>query len=149
MKHIHLHKDDGEEQVKAVLGSVVLLPRRGPAPPTVREQHPPLPPPLLLLRHGGREGGVGGGAEPVKGEDFGATPHRGPRKCPGPSQSHCQLLAPLLQGQIFLLDANDGEEGGGEAPQAGVGAVCLFLIHFSVMLRLLVHLVHLSVRLRR
>lgn len=45
---MYLHEDDSEQQVQAILGQAVLLPRGGPAPPSVGIQHAPPPAPLPL-----------------------------------------------------------------------------------------------------
>lgn len=139
----YLDKDDGQQQVEAVLGSTVLL-YWAPAPLCVGEQHSLPPPSLLPLRHRGTQGRVGGRGEHVKGEDFGTGSRWGP--CDGPclSQHQGQLLASLLQGLVLVFDAYDGAQGRGEAGQAGGRVISGLLILLSFNLHPSVHLlVHL------
>lgn len=133
----HLQEDDGTQQVEAVCGSAVFPPRWRPLSAPVWKQHPLLPSPLLPLRRGPRRAGRGGGAEAVEGEDLGAGAHGGADA----SRPQRHLLAPLLDGLVLLLDADDGTQRGGEAGQVGGRTVPLDVVRVPVHLHLIVQLV--------
>lgn len=85
------------------------------------------------------------GAEPIEGEDFGAALRRSSHQGPGSSQHQAELLAPLLQGLVLLLDADDGVQSRGEAGTQSL-AVSLFILQLFSTLDLSIHL---SICLRR